>query len=260
MVHWWQAAKSYLKHCWQANSYRGDGIHSPFVFSFITDIKNEKHPFYAYQAIENIRHSLLQDTSVIHVTDYGTGKSRSRRICDIEKKSAKSSKQAQLLFRLVNAFQPQVILELGTCLGTTTLYLSKGNNHAQVHTFEGCPQTAQVAQTCFNSLSCSNITLHIGNINETLPSFIQQVNQLDFVFFDANHQKQPTLSYFEQCLSKAHEQSIFVFDDIHWSKGMEEAWNDIVKNPQVTVSIDLYHIGILFFNKELQKKHYQIKW
>jgi predicted O-methyltransferase YrrM len=260
MKQWWQLIKSYCRHCIQANSYRGDGIHSPFAFSFITDIKNEKHPYYAYKSIEDIRKSLLKDTTVIHVTDYGTGKSRPRRVCDIAKYSAKPAKQAQLLFRLVNTFQPQTIFDLGTCIGTTTLYLAKGNTQAQIHTFEGCPQTAQIAETCFRQAACNNIQLHIGNINQTLPHALKNVDQVDFVFFDANHQKEPTLRYFNQCLEKATTRSIFVFDDIHWSKGMEEAWNTIKLHPKVRVSIDLYHIGILFFNNELKTQHYQIKW
>lgn len=259
MTYWWQGVKSYIQHWWQSNSRRGDGIHSPFVFSFITDIKNEKHPFYAYQQIEQVRNNLLHDTHSIYVTDYGTSKSRPRRICDIVKKSAKSKRQAQLLFRMVRTFQPTVIFELGTCLGTTTLYLAHGCKNAQVHTFEGCPQTAGIAQTNFNNLQCTNIQLHVGDINTTLPQALQQVSQVDFVFFDANHQKEPTLAYFQQCLSKVTPQSVFVFDDIHWSPSMEEAWNTLSKHPLVSVSIDLYHLGVLFFNPELKKQHYQLK-
>jgi predicted O-methyltransferase YrrM len=82
---------------------------------------------------------------------------------------------------------------------------------------------------------------------------------LDFVFFDANHQKQPTLQYFNQCIAKANKNGIFVFDDIHWSEGMEQAWEIVKQHPKVTTSIDLYHMGILFFNPELKPATYRIK-
>lgn len=252
--------KAYVRHFFTAKTRRGDGVHSPFIFSFITDVKNEKHPFYAYKAIENVRKSLLNDSSTISVTDYGTGSSNKRKVCDIAKRSCKPAKQAQLLFRIVNTYQPQTIFDLGTCLGTTTLYMAKANQNARIHTFEGCPEIAKIAQSNFTILQCKNIVQHIGDLKETLPNALQQVEKVDLVFFDANHQKEPTLAYFEQCLQKAHNQSIFIFDDIHWSKGMEEAWNIIRQNPRITVSLDLYHMGILFFSSHLKPAHYKLKF
>ena len=255
----WHRIKSYLRHVFCAKTSRGDGVHSPFVFSFITDVKNEKNPYYAYTPIEQIRQNLLNDKTLLHTTDYGTGGSRTRSVSDIAKKSLKSRKQAQLLFRMVRAYQPAVIFDLGTCLGTTTLYLAQGNKQATVHSFEGCPQTASIAQTNFSNAKCSNIQLHIGNLDDTLPQVLQQIDGLDFVFFDANHQKQPTLQYFNQCIAKANKNGIFVFDDIHWSEGMEQAWKIVKQHPKVTTSIDLYHMGILFFNPELKPATYRIK-
>lgn len=255
----WHRIKAYIKHFFCAKSKRGDGVHSPFVFSFITDVKNEKNSYYIYSTIEQIRKSLLSDKSSIFVTDYGTGHSRKRQISDIAKTSAKSTRQAQLLFRMVRAYRPSTVLELGTCLGTTTLYLANGNTNACIHTFEGCPQTARIAALNFQQARCSNIQLHVGDLRSTLPATLNQLTDVDFVFFDANHQKEPTLHYFSQCIHKANNNSIFVFDDIHWSRGMEEAWDIVRQHPTVTTSIDLYHMGVLFFNPELPKAFFRIK-
>ncbi len=255
----WFRIKSYLWHFFHSKSSRGDGVHSPFVFSFITDIKNEQHAYYAYRGIEQLRQSLLNDHSSIFVTDFGTGKSRARKVSDIAKCSAKGSKYAQLLFRMVRAYQPTVIFDLGTCLGTTTLYLAQGNSQAQVHTFEGCPELAKIAQQNFNNARCSNIQQHIGDLKTTLPAALQQVEHVDFVFFDANHQLEPTIAYFNQCVEKITPKSVFVFDDIHWSPGMEAAWEIVKQHPKVTTSIDIYHFGILFFNTDLQPASYRIK-
>lgn len=255
----YHSAKAYIRHLFTAKTRRGDGVHSPFMFSFITDIKNEKHPYYAYKEIEDCRKNLLNDSTTIHITDYGTGSSNSRKISDIAKKSCKPAKQAQLLFRMVKTFNPYTIFELGTCLGTTTLYLAKAQKQACVHTFEGCPQLAQIAHTNFKNLHCSNIIQHVGNLQDTLPKALQDIDKVDLVFFDANHQKEPTITYFKQCLPKAHSHSIFIFDDIHWSKGMEEAWEIIKQHPNVTVSVDLYYMGILFFQPHLKPAHYKLK-
>lgn len=251
--------KAYLKHWFTSHSKRGDGVHSPFIFSFITDIKNEKNPYYAYKTIEQIRQNLLNDNSSIQVTDYGSGKSRTRTISSIEKRSAKSAKQAQLLFRMVNAYQPQTIIDLGTCLGTSTLYLANGQPTATVYTFEGCPETAKIATRNFQNANTSNIKLVLGDITNTLPDTLQHLPQIDFVFLDANHQKKPTLAYFSHCVNKASKHAVFVFDDIHWSEQMQEAWEIVRQHPNVSVSVDLYHLGILFFNPELKPAHYNIK-
>lgn len=255
----WFRIKSYLWHFFHSKSSRGDGVHSPFVFSFITDIKNEKHPYYAYKGIEQLRQSLLHDSTSIFITDFGTGHSRSRKIADIAKHSAKGSKYAQLLFRMVRAYQPTTIFDLGTCLGTTTLYLAKGYSGAQVHSFEGCPNLAKIAQQNFNNARCTNIQQHVGDLQQTLPAALQQVDSVDFVFFDANHQLTPTVDYFNQCIEKANPKSVFVFDDIHWSTDMEAAWEIVKNHPKVTTSIDLYHFGILYFNTDLQPASYRIK-
>ena len=260
MKHAWFQIKAYIKNWFTSHSRRGDGVHSPFVFSFITDVKNEKNPYYAFDAIEQIRKNLLQDKSTIQVTDFGTGTSRRRAVCDIEKHSAKSAKEAQLLFRMIRTYQPKTIIDLGTCLGTSTLYLACGNPSARVLTFEGCPATAQIARTNFKNCNCSNIQLYIGDIDNTLPQTLATLPEIDFVFFDANHKKEPTITYFQHCLSKVSPYGIFVFDDIHWSEDMQAAWEIIRKHPQVSVSIDLFYVGILFFNPELKRAHYNIKF
>ena len=87
---------------------------------------------------------------------------------------------------------------------------------------------------------------------------LKEHNQLDFVFFDGNHKKKPTLSYFKQCLEVAHEDSIFIFDDIYWSTEMTEAWQEIKKHPKVTLSIDCFEMGIVFFKKEQAKEHFTV--
>ena len=95
-----------------------------------------------------------------------------------------------------------------------------------------------------------NIELQQGNFNEILSPFIASTAPLDFVFVDGNHKYEPTIQYFNTLLPKLHEQSILVFDDIHWSKEMEQAWLEIQGHPSVTLTIDLFFIGLVFFRKE----------
>jgi len=263
------------------------GVHSPFVFRLYCDVIRRKKARYfqlirvalsdepdftdrnqaeisATTAIETLRNKLLQDDRSITITDFGAGsriyKGNQRLIRQIAKSAEKSPAFGQLLFRLIYHFKPQTIFDLGTSLGMTTLYQAKGNPNAQVISFEGCEATAAIAQQNFDALSCPNIRLVTGNLDHTLQEELQKITRLDFAFFDANHRYQPTVDYFEKCLEKAHEDSLFVFDDIHWSDEMQAAWQYIQAHSEVRVTIDLFYVGLVFFRKKQPKQHFVLKF
>jgi predicted O-methyltransferase YrrM len=238
------------------------GVHSPFVFNLLTNVIDVKQKYSSYGNIEKLREQLLSSKKTIHCIDLGAGteKKADKQISRIAKTSAKSAKQAQLLFRLANHFQPSKIIELGTSLGISTAYLASANSKSQIITLEGCPETADFAQQNFKHLKLKNIQQVIGNFDDTLPKVLHDHENLEFVFFDGNHRKQATLNYFDQCLKKASDSTVFVFDDIYWSDEMMEAWNEIKNNDRVTVTIDLFFMGIVFFRKEQVKQHFLIRF
>ena len=239
-------------------------VHSPFVFDLIVDVFENENSYYAFPAVELIRKKLLLSKRTLSVEDMGAGsrvfKSNYRRIKDIAKHSAKEPKYAQLLFKLVNYYQPNTILELGTSLGLTTTYLAKARKKAKVYSFEGSAEICKAAKNTFKSLRVKNVQLIQGNFNVTLPETLPKVAVLDFAFFDGNHQKKPTLDYFNQCLEKANEHSVFVFDDIHWSDEMTEAWEEIKTHPEVTLTVDIFQFGIVFFRKGVEKQHFVLRY
>jgi predicted O-methyltransferase YrrM len=243
------------------------GLHSPFIFGLYTTVICHSGGFKAFGPIEARRRELLKHTQRIAVTDFGAGSQvagaggQQRRVCDIARHAAKSPRLAQLLFRLVNHFQPATILELGTSLGLTTAYLAAVDSRSQVITFEGCPSTATVARETFAKLQLRNVELVTGNLDQTLPATLAELTKpVDFVFFDGNHRYEPTLRYFEQCLSKAHENSVFVLDDIHWSAEMEQAWEAIKAHPAVTVTVDLFYVGLVFFRKKQPRQDFWLRF
>ena len=239
-------------------------IHSPFVFNLYTTAiaPKTKTPYYCYRKIEELRTLLLQSEKIIRVKDYGAGskhlQGNERKVKDIAGSSLKSPLLSQLLFRLAIFSKPKVVVDLGTSLGVTTMYYAYSNKKTKVYTFEGCPETAQIALTNFKKLRLDNIDLTLGNLDETLEVKLNEVDTIDFAFFDANHRKEPTLNYFNLCLSKAHEQSLFIFDDIHWSYEMEEAWEEIKAHPKVLITIDLFFIGLVFFRTNQPKQHFKL--
>ncbi len=248
----------YLKFLSKARNSKGFGVHSPFSFELITNVFEEKNEYYKYSEIESLRAELLLDKRVIDVQDFGTGSSGKRKVSKIAARSLKKKKYAQLLFRLVSFSKPQIVLDLGTSLGITTAYLASPNSSSTIYTFEGCPNIASIANEVFGKSRVENVIMKIGDINNTLPEIIDVIKTIDFVFFDANHTKEATLNYFYTCLKKSNETSVFVFDDIHYSKGMEEAWNEIKANNKVKVSFDLFSLGIIFFNPILTKENFTL--
>jgi predicted O-methyltransferase YrrM len=252
----------YLSFWWRSGN--AHGLHSPFVYGLYTTVIRHSGEFAAFERIEGLRRTLLNNSDRLTVTDFGagsqTGAGRVRRVADIARTAAKPARLAQLLFRLVNHFRPAVVLELGTSLGLTTAYLAAANTQARVLTFEGCPQVAAAARHNFEGLGLANIRLVEGNLDNTLaPTLANLPAPVDFVFFDGNHRCEPTLRYFELCLARAHDDSVFVFDDIHWSAEMEAAWAAIKAHPAVTVTVDLYWVGLVFFRKKQPRQDFSLR-
>ncbi len=260
-----QITKKYLHYYLTASSGKGHGIHSPFVFDFIKNVLRDKKKYDCYHRIEKRRQALIADHQQINVEDLGAGssliKTNTRTVSDIAGSSLKPPKYAQLLFRMINYYHPQRIVELGTSLGITAAYLSSGNANAILYTLEGEKNIAQIARQGFEGLGLKNVELIEGDFTNTLPLLLAKLEKTDFTFIDGNHSKEPTLRYFEQLLDHSTSSAILVFDDIHWSASMEEAWAIIQQSPSVTLTLDLFFIGIVFLNPDFKiKQHFTIRF
>ncbi len=249
---------------YRLRSFKLHGVHSPFLFDLYNNVIRHDGDYYAYGLVEELRKKLLQDNRTLKVTDFGAGSrsinKRTRSISSIAHTSAKPPKYGKLLFRLVNHFQPETILDLGTSLGLTTAYLAEARKESTVYTFEGCPAIAQAARANFKHLGLRNVHLIEGNLDETLEKQVQDLQQLDFVFFDGNHRYEPTMRYFNTCLAKHHEYSVFVVDDLYWSAEMKRAWQEIKKHPEVLQTVDLFFVGLVFFRKTQPKEHFTLSF
>lgn len=260
-----QLSKKYLHYYLTASNGRGHGVHSPFVYDFIRHVLMDKRNFYAYDQIEALRTELKRDDTIMEVEDFGAGsgidKTNRRSVASIAKHAAKPAKWAQLLFRIVQYYKPQQILELGTSLGISTAYMAMGNPAARLVTAEGSKAIAGRAMRNFKALKCPQIELVPGNFDETMPELLSKLPAIDLAFIDGNHRLEPTVRYFEQLLPNLGQYSMVIFDDIHWSAGMEEAWRTIQHHPAVKLSIDLFFIGIVLFREEFhEKQHFTIRY
>lgn len=238
-------------------------LKQPFLKTFANEVVDDDRYYYAFNALQSFKASLLQKEEVIEVLDLGAGSrknnSNRRKIKEIAKTSVSPDWQCQQLYYMIRHFSPNTILEMGTSLGISSLYMQAAAPKAQLLTLEGSPAIAQRAIQHFQSFQANNIQLLEGEFGQTLPKAVQQLGQLDFAFLDGNHQKAPTLAYFEACLPYVHEDSVLVFDDIYWSKEMKAAWEELKARPEVSFSIDLFWAGLLFFKPlELGKKDWKL--
>ena len=258
-------AFKYCKYLFTAASNKGHGVHSPFLFDFIERVLNDDRQFYFFHQIERTRKNLLRNKEVLTIEDFGAGsvslKTKQRSVASIAATSLKPKKYSQLFFRMIDYYQPQNILEIGSSLGITTSYLASANLRNKVITLEGSREVAGVAGNLFKKLQLTNIELIEGNFDDTLSIVLEKLPKVDFAFIDGNHRYKPTIDYFLQILSRSTDYSIIILDDIHWSKEMEDAWNWVKEHESVTMTVDLFFIGIVFLRKEfLKKQHFSIRF
>ncbi len=258
----WKLFLRYLNYLQQARN--PFDIHPPFVYELVSEVVNDAQMYPEYGPVEELRRELLKNKTLLEINDLGAGSTasakRMRTVADITRHSSKSRKYGRLLFRLSMHLEPATILELGTAMGISSAYLAFGNRMSEVTTVEGCSNIAGQAQRNLQALGLENVRVINANFDNALPDFLEKNSQLELVFIDGNHREEPTVDYFEQCLSKTVNKTCIVFDDIHWSDGMERAWSHIRQHPRVTASIDLFQLGIVFFRKELSKQHFIIRF
>ncbi|WP_118193709.1 O-methyltransferase [Albibacterium indicum] len=254
--------KDFILHCIQSKTRHG--THSPFVYRLVDEVIYDFSKKAYVADIEQLRDDLVDDQRTLTITDLGAGsmlnKNRKKKVGTLAANALKPPRVAKLIARLAHDLQPETIIELGTCLGVTTLYLSKANPAASIITVEGCPETANIARENFDKLAVDNVDIKVGNFDVLLPQVLEDLTKVDFLFIDGNHRKEATLDYFYQCLPKVHNGTMLIFDDIYWSDGMKEAWAEIKNHPSVTVTIDLFYIGLVFFKKDQAKENFKIRF
>lgn len=256
-----RTAISYVKYLLRARNRHG--VHSPFVYELSDNVFQRNVRYYDFHTIEYVRESMLRSSKKLQVVDLGAGSksgaNQTRSLAGITRTAAIPAEYGQLLYRLVNHVAPTTIVELGTSVGIGTLYLASPIKSARVITLEGAPEVAAIARKNLDACNLDQVEIVEGNFDDTLPRVLQNIDSVDFAYIDGNHRLEPTLRYFEQLKAKSHANTVLVFDDIHWSSEMEQAWQTIQADAAVTVSIDVWRLGLVFFKPGQQKEHFTLK-
>ena len=246
-------------HYW-LNAIDEHSLHAPFIFELYTKVIKADAQLPVFQEIETYRKERLDDHQNLEFSSLGAPSSvknsGKRKVSSIARHSLSSAKFSRFLFRLAQYWRPSNILELGTSLGINTLYLSAYDSACQIVTFEGCTASVAQAKKLFSKWKNKNIELISGNIDDTLGEYLLSQKAVDMVYLDANHRYEPTLRYFGELVKYCDANSVLVLDDIHWSAGMEKAWEKIKQHEKVTLTIDIFDAGLVFFRPFYTKQHY----
>jgi predicted O-methyltransferase YrrM len=232
---------------------RGFGVHSPFVFHLITKVIGERRLYYRYYDIEMIRQQLLFKEDSIELPLKG-GRST---IAKVVEREGIRPKRGALLFRLTNYFQPEKILQIGSTMGLSTLYLSSYRPGLTCVSIETVPEYTSISRWVYQKAARTAIDLQAGDYQTLLPLALERMGKVDFVYFNTPIETFPS-QLFDICLKYAHNDTAFVIEDIRVNKSMRKFWKTVCEHPKVSVSIDLYSAGIVLFNKNLHKQMYKI--
>ena len=253
----WHLISQFIPHFFSAKR-NGHGIHSPFAYALCEEVFYNDDLYYDFEALMEVRQELLRDRTVIETEQFGAGsktfRSRKRRIRSIAARGISNPRQSELIYRLINYLKYNSCIELGTSLGLNTLYMAKANTAGKVSSIEGSKALYNYAMALAAKNKTGNIRFMNGDFDALLPELLQHIEKADLVYIDGNHTYDATLRYFDLALSKTNAHSVIIFDDIYWSKGMTAAWKKIQSHPSVTLSIDGFYFGMVFFRPELREK------
>ena len=257
-------AKQYIRYQLFSWHKHGHGIHSPFVYSLIRHVFQDKAYYPEYQKVSSARKAYLKSDKVIEIVDFGAGstifKDNTRKVSDLASVSAMTDNYGKLLFRIVRHLKPKIMVELGSCIGIGTSWQAMGNASSKMYTIEGDPSSFEIAKQTTSQLGLTNVCHVQGTFENELPQLLEKLESIDFAFIDGNHKEKPTLDYFEQLKPKLNKSSVVIFDDIHLTEEMERAWNAIKADTRVVITIDIFRFGMVFFNEGVVKQDFVVRF
>jgi predicted O-methyltransferase YrrM len=257
-------AIKYLKYIILSRHRSGHGIHSPFIFNLVTRVIRNKIDPVIVCSIEKVRKRMISDKRSLIMNDLGLGsgylKTNLRKVSDIARNSPVPEKYGVLLSNMAAEFGGSLIIEFGTSLGISTMYMASACTGAAVCTMEGCPSLSRIAKENFEKEEIGNVEVFTGSFEETLPLIIKRNIKPGLVFIDGNHRKEPVIRYFSQISEISDSKTVIIIDDINYSREMSEAWSEIKRFENVSLTVDINRMGIVFFREGMNHNDYVIRY
>lgn len=230
---------------------KGHGIHSPFVFELVTNVIEQPYPYYGYRDIDLIRlHLRLHDQAI-------TWQGKQSSIRRYLHKQAISQKEGELLFRLTNHYKSRSILAVGSSMGLTPLYLTGYAGDLKCIVLESETDVATIASRNIEKKTNSPLRVIQGDYQTTLQEALQQFEQIDCIYLCKELRVEELDNIYHECSPFFHEESILIISGIHSSSAKKNYWEQLCNDPKITVSVDLYKLGLIFFQPKLHKRMYK---
>ncbi len=253
----------YLGYLQKARHRKGHGIQSPFVYELVSKVIHDKTWHNEYEFFKRIRKRLNHSDAILDIKDDGAGskyfKNNNRPVSALARVSSVTPKFGKLLFRLARFYKPATIVELGTSIGLSTIYLAMGNTASEVISIEEDFILCEFAKQVFHENDLKNITVLHGRFDDKLGEISEQINDPTLVFIDGNHRYGAAIRYFDYFCEKVKSGTI-IFDDIHWSQEMRKAWKTVAKDARTHVSIDLFFMGMVIRRPDTTPGNYTVKF
>ena len=159
-----------------------------------------------------------------------------------------TEQEDRLLFRLANHFQPKTIFVAGSNFGLTPLYLSAYSASTTCTIIEPEPSIATIAQEYLPKYATATSVLQ--------DSVADIPDNLDFIVISSFFEP-ISMQLFESLLLHINDNTVMVVAGINASAINRKTWKSICTHPKVTVTIDLYRLGIVLFNPKLHRQTYK---
>lgn len=250
---------SYIKYCFTSGHQHGFGIHSPYLFHLVTRIIEEDLPYYKYSLIEKVRKLMSQVDERIGVfNDDGT--KRLRKIKSVVGDYAITPKYGQLLFRLVNYYKPSVILEYGTTCGISTMYMAAPNSKTSVYSLSKQPEMADLSQSMCERIAMHNIKRSKAtDLMAEAQRLVQEMPEDDFLYINsATPAEVSTLVNLR--MARNGKRFFIVVPNPYTTDEMWNVWQALKADERVKLSINIFNLGILIANENLQKEDFILRF
>lgn len=236
-------------------------VHSPFIARLVREVLEDNREYYCFGKVRALRHYWEQVGYTVTISeDYGAGsragQGQIRALATLAKHSAVGENTGKLLFRLAHFLKAEKILELGTNLGFSTSYLLSANTHAQLISIEGVAAIAVHAERSWRMMDLPPPDVRVGSFLQELPQALAELGAIDLLWLDGDHRGESMEKYVKQCLPYCHEGTVLALGDIHWSDDMQQSWEIIRRLPEVSQSVELFNVGLLFFRQGPREKQH----
>lgn len=250
---------SYLHYRFFAPHRKGRDVHSPFMYEMVREVFSRQKPDELAKNISDW-HKTIGNEGYILATDTPEGEDmKKENVQVLKKRISVRPGYGLVLYRLSKKYRPSAIVELGTGLGISTAYLAAGNPEATVYTVEGNRLRHEFAKRALGERFQDRVRCIHADFDDWLQNFENPGHPL-LVYIDGNHSYDSTLRYFLHFARFAREDTIMIFDDIHWSPGMEKAWKDILRWPEVSLSVNIFFMGVVLFRKGIARQDFLVNY